>query len=115
MRRGSQPRPAPMQGRPPTARAIPQGRSMPLAGAAARRGDACGNTRLQRDARKGGRLQGACKGLLPATNSGHPLVGGCRWARVATAYVGAAMATTAMQIGQEGLGHPFEKRMILPL
>ncbi|RWW03714.1 hypothetical protein GW17_00033104, partial [Ensete ventricosum] len=37
-------------------------RPVPLAGAATRRGG--GHTSLQRDARKGGRLQGARKGLL---------------------------------------------------
>ncbi|RWV87115.1 hypothetical protein GW17_00050928 [Ensete ventricosum] len=62
-RRGDQPWPAPMQCRPATAkalargrlataRAIPQGRLTPLAGAAARRGGACGHGRL-RPTRKG--------------------------------------------------------------
>ncbi|RWV90886.1 hypothetical protein GW17_00046871 [Ensete ventricosum] len=93
--------------RPPTrgwsavARACPQGRPTSLAGASARKGGrrrswgqhpagatvACGHTCLQRDARKGGRLQGARKGLSPVASpaaskgdsadhrGGYPLVG----------------------------------------
>ncbi|RZS27797.1 hypothetical protein BHM03_00061322 [Ensete ventricosum] len=87
-RRGDQPWPAPMQCRPATAKALargrlaaarasPQGRLTPLAGAAARRGGACGHgwlrparehSRLQCDARKGGQLEGARKGLPPAAS-----------------------------------------------
>ncbi|RWW36902.1 hypothetical protein BHE74_00058039, partial [Ensete ventricosum] len=95
-RRGSQPpcraghsRP-PARGRSTTARASPQGRSASLAGPTSRKGGRCrsqgqqpagaatrrggGHTSLQRDARKGGRLQGARKGLLhvasPAASRG---------------------------------------------
>ncbi|RZR90589.1 hypothetical protein BHM03_00018504 [Ensete ventricosum] len=39
--------------------------------------------------------------------------GGCRQARAVVAC--ARVATAVAQMGQEGLGHPFEKRMILPL
>ncbi|RRT34404.1 hypothetical protein B296_00049378 [Ensete ventricosum] len=55
-RRGGQPRPTPMQGRPSTARPRPRPPSKGAAG------------RLQCDARKGGLLQGAYKGLPPATS-----------------------------------------------
>ncbi|RWV79072.1 hypothetical protein GW17_00059855 [Ensete ventricosum] len=50
------------------ARASLQGKSTPLAGAAACRGGSCENTYLQRDACKGGRLQGARKGLPPVAS-----------------------------------------------
>ncbi|RWW10421.1 hypothetical protein GW17_00026035 [Ensete ventricosum] len=59
----SRPR-ASARGRPAVARASPQGRPTPLTRAAA----AHGHTRLQRGARKGGRLQDARKGLVPAAS-----------------------------------------------
>ncbi|RWW59339.1 hypothetical protein BHE74_00033731 [Ensete ventricosum] len=98
------------------------------AGAAATRG----HIRLQRDARKGGRLQGAHKGLPPTRGCRPqpalppvavtspvagvvaPLQGGCQRARAATAYTG-VVAAAAAQRAKEGLGHPLEKRTILPL
>ncbi|RWV89490.1 hypothetical protein GW17_00048354 [Ensete ventricosum] len=124
-RRGGQPRASPMQGRPwpckgggrqATAMASPQG------AAAARRG----HNRLQRGARKEGRLQDARKGLLPATSPlpartmmstvgvAAPWQSSYRWTRAAAAGVG-VVVTAAAQRGQEGLEHPLKKRMILPL
>ncbi|RWW60074.1 hypothetical protein BHE74_00032952, partial [Ensete ventricosum] len=87
-RRGGQPpttgpRPRPLaRGRSAADRASRQGRPALLAGAVARKGGrrrsqgqqlagavaARGHTRLQRDARKGGRLLGAHKGLPPAAS-----------------------------------------------
>ncbi|RWW69172.1 hypothetical protein BHE74_00023254 [Ensete ventricosum] len=130
----ARPRPRPhARGRLAAARASPQGRPTSLAGVAARKGGACGHdqlrptcrgssrrghTLLQRDTRNGDRLQGACKGLSPAASpaaskgDGADRRGGYRRARAAAACAGPA---TAAQMGQEGLGHPFEKRTILPL
>ncbi|RRT54886.1 hypothetical protein B296_00019091 [Ensete ventricosum] len=92
-RRGDQPRPAPMQGRPPAAKApckgatdygqaSPQGRLAMLARGGSRsqgqhpvgampagRTVARGHNRLQCGARKGGQLQDARKGLPPAASS----------------------------------------------
>ncbi|RZS17744.1 hypothetical protein BHM03_00049926 [Ensete ventricosum] len=85
-----------------------------------------GHSRLQHGARKGGRLQGARKGLSPAASpvasrgggtsrrGGRPLVGrlpmgkGNRRLRKGSDDGGAAE-------GKEALWHPLEKRMILPL
>ncbi|RZR86864.1 hypothetical protein BHM03_00014139, partial [Ensete ventricosum] len=136
VRRGGQPWSAPMQGWPPTARPRPRplqvggwlqpglarkGRrlraeALPMGAAIARGYDrlwpARGHSRLQRDARKGGRLQGARKGLpLAASLDANRGSSGCQRARAVVACVGAAAA----QRGKEGLGHPLEKRMILPL
>ncbi|RRT37179.1 hypothetical protein B296_00049625 [Ensete ventricosum] len=82
----------------------------------ARRGD----NRLQRDARKGDRLQGACKGLLPAASPAASRRGGrplSRWLptskgnrRLCRGSGGGGGVE-----GERGLGHPLEKRMILPL
>ncbi|RZS15417.1 hypothetical protein BHM03_00047254 [Ensete ventricosum] len=142
-RRGGQPRPAPMQGRPPmvrpqprpptrgqltAARASPQGRPASLAGAAAHKGGAYVHDRLQ-PARRGDsrprahplaawRPQGAAVSRDDdvGRKGGRPLAG---WilavARAAVACARAATTTAATQMGQEGLGHSFEKRMILPL
>ncbi|RRT35060.1 hypothetical protein B296_00031267 [Ensete ventricosum] len=83
-----------------------------------------GDSRLQHDARKGGRLQGARKGLLPAANptasrgsgasrrGGRPLAGrlpACKGSRCLR------RGNDDGAEGKEGLGHPLEKRMILPL
>ncbi|RWV97098.1 hypothetical protein GW17_00040138 [Ensete ventricosum] len=63
---------------------------------------------------------GARKGLLPVgatapvVGVAAPCQGDCQRARATTARIGAA-TTTATQRGTEGLGHPLEKRMILPL
>ncbi|RZS23021.1 hypothetical protein BHM03_00055860 [Ensete ventricosum] len=86
---GGQPRLAPMQGQPPTARprprtpvrgwpvaamASPQGRPAAPAGAApVGRSAACGHSRLKRGARKGGWLQDTRKGL-PLTRAAVPTV-----------------------------------------
>ncbi|RZS13865.1 hypothetical protein BHM03_00045490 [Ensete ventricosum] len=74
------------------------------AGATAAHGHTC----LHHDAHKGGRLQGAREGL--------PQAGlWRRRARAAAAYAGAAVVAATTQMEQEGLGHPFKKRTILPL
>ncbi|RWW00589.1 hypothetical protein GW17_00036442 [Ensete ventricosum] len=99
-RRGSQPRPAPMQGRPPTARAeandTHKGRQPP-----AGRSAAPGHNHLQHDTRKGGRLQDTRKGLPPAGAAALAAPWQCcyRWAKAATTCVWAAAAA---QRGQEG-------------
>ncbi|RWW38704.1 hypothetical protein BHE74_00056048 [Ensete ventricosum] len=86
-RRGGQPRLAAMQGRPPTARPRPWppvqgddwlrpgptqkgGQQRPQGAAAASMGKSTAHRhdRLQRSARKGGRLQDARKGLPPTAN-----------------------------------------------
>ncbi|RWW44574.1 hypothetical protein BHE74_00049652 [Ensete ventricosum] len=95
------------RGLPAAVRASLQGRPAPLAGAAARKG----NSRLWAHLLAARRPQGA------AANRGGGVGrrGGCRWARTAAACVGVVAAVATTQMGQEGLGHPFEKRMILPL
>ncbi|RWV84171.1 hypothetical protein GW17_00054135 [Ensete ventricosum] len=88
-RRGGQPRPAPMQGQPPTARprprtpvrgwpataiASPQGRpTAPTRAAPVGRSAACRHSFLKRDTCKGGWLQDTRKGL-PLTGSAVPTV-----------------------------------------
>ncbi|RWV82140.1 hypothetical protein GW17_00056386 [Ensete ventricosum] len=70
---------------------------------------------LQRDARKGGRLQGARKGLslagavALAAGVAVPWKGSCQRARAAAACAGAATVATTTQRGKEGLEHPLEK------
>ncbi|RWV87170.1 hypothetical protein GW17_00050872 [Ensete ventricosum] len=53
--------------------------------------------------------------LPPTVGVAAPCEGGCRRARVTVACVGAATIAAVAQMRQEGLGHPFEKMMILPL
>ncbi|RWV85350.1 hypothetical protein BHE74_00026100 [Ensete ventricosum] len=110
----------------------PQGRPVTLAGVVALRSDAYGHNWL-RPAHKGGsrsrahpltaqrlqrgpaerRPQGAA---APTVGVATPWQGGCRLARAVVACAGAAATVAAAaQMGQEGLGHSFEKRTILPL
>ncbi|RWW23792.1 hypothetical protein GW17_00011945 [Ensete ventricosum] len=58
----------------------------------------------------------ACPHGQPCSQQGvaNPWQGGCRRARATVACAWATATTVAAQMGQEGLGHPFEKRMILP-
>ncbi|RRT55991.1 hypothetical protein B296_00033079 [Ensete ventricosum] len=130
----ARPRPRPpVRGRLAAARASPQGRPTSLAGVVARKGGrrrsqgqqptrvapvgatgygqpigataTRGHTRLRR---------GACKGLPPieamvsVARVAATWQGGRQLARAVVACPGAT--ATAAQIGQEGLGHPFEKK-----
>ncbi|RWV97457.1 hypothetical protein GW17_00039747, partial [Ensete ventricosum] len=52
---------------------------------------------------------------VPTAGVAAPWQSGCWRARPIAAYAWAVVTTTATHMGQEGLGHPFEKRMILPL
>ncbi|RWV83717.1 hypothetical protein GW17_00054641 [Ensete ventricosum] len=88
----------------------------------ARRGGSC----LQHDAHKRGQLQGTRKGLLLAASpaasrggaasrwGGHHLAGRLPTGKGSRRLCWARAATT-VQKGKEGLGHPLEKRMTLPL
>ncbi|RWW40175.1 hypothetical protein BHE74_00054434 [Ensete ventricosum] len=110
-RRGSQPRPAPMQVRPPTVRSRQrptrkggqrQGRQ-PLAGAAAHRGDTCGQKRCSKRGPTAGRRKElppasspvASRAAAPSTGVAAPWQGDCQQARAAAAYAGATTVTVA--------------------
>ncbi|RWV79736.1 hypothetical protein GW17_00059081, partial [Ensete ventricosum] len=107
------------KGRQPPVGAAPAGRS------ATREHDRLrparrGGNRLQHVARKGDRLQGARKGLLPATSpvasrrGGRPL---SRWllASKGNRRLCRGSGGGGGVEGERGLGHPLEKRMIMPL
>ncbi|RWW20918.1 hypothetical protein GW17_00014945 [Ensete ventricosum] len=126
-RRGGQPYAGPVthgqaatkccQGQPERGGSRP--RALPI-GLARKAAVARGHSRLQHGACKGGRLQGTRKGLppvgaaAPAAGVATPWQCGCQWARAIVACAGAT-AAAATQRGKEGLGHPFEKRTILPI
>ncbi|RZR98284.1 hypothetical protein BHM03_00027602 [Ensete ventricosum] len=100
-----------------------KGRQSPVGAAPTGRSVAHGHSRLQRGARKGGRLQDARKGLLPAGVAASvagvaapwqgrlPVGKGSRRLRRGNDGNGSDVGVE----GVRGLGHPFEKRMILPL
>ncbi|RWV77188.1 hypothetical protein GW17_00062030, partial [Ensete ventricosum] len=110
-RRGGQPWSTPIPGRPrpparrllATARASPKGRPAALA----RRGS---SPALARGCRPRPALPQVGAATLAIGVAG-PWQGGYQRARAAVTCIGAAAA----QIGKEGLGHPLEKRTILPL
>ncbi|RWW06680.1 hypothetical protein GW17_00029972 [Ensete ventricosum] len=104
------------------ARASPKGRpAAPTMGDSRPQGQqTVGDSRLQHDAREGGRLQGARKGLSPAASR----CGGasCRGGRPLAGRLPVCKGSRCLRRGnddgvegKEGLGHPLEKRMILPL
>ncbi|RRT75144.1 hypothetical protein B296_00023068 [Ensete ventricosum] len=102
--------------------ASPKGRPATPAGATAARG----HSRLQHGARKGGRLQGARKWLslaaIPIANrddgasrrGGRPLVRRLPAGKGSRCLRKGNGGDDSVK-GKEGLGHPLEKRMILPL
>ncbi|RWV85676.1 hypothetical protein GW17_00052513, partial [Ensete ventricosum] len=92
------------------------------AGAAA----ACGHSRLQRDARKGGQQQGTRKGPPPAASPAASKGDGAshRGGRPLARRLPTGKGNRRLRMGsdgdddtkgEEGLGHPLEKRTILPL
>ncbi|RZS12410.1 hypothetical protein BHM03_00043847 [Ensete ventricosum] len=102
-----------------------QGQPAREAGAACKArkdGAARGNTRLQRDARKGGRLQGAHKGLPPAASPTASRGSDVdrRGGRSLAGWLPTGKGNCRLHIrgvradGARGLGHPFKKRMIRP-
>ncbi|RRT46751.1 hypothetical protein B296_00024363 [Ensete ventricosum] len=110
-RRGSQPRPGHGQDLPTAARACPQGGPAAPAGVAARRGDAGKQERSARKALLPTASPIANRGDDAGHRGGRPLAG----LPVGKGSCCLRRGSGDSVEGARWLGHPFEKRMILPL